>query len=201
MLPSLVTIMLVLVSAVPASADTGRPPVQTPGQTLVEPSRQPLRVMNDAEFNVFLGRLDTEVLHWKVQLSQMDMRSLTSDRQQSAELARSQDLCLRSLDGTRKEIQSLSQKQTLRVDFLLLVDLNDLARNLDEFNRDLIDANGESLISTRKPLDYARGVLSTDAALALYIAEFQRHILAYAGMIDATLDQAKDGADLPGIQN
>lgn len=193
MIRSLVTITFVLLSALPASSDVGQP--------LVEPSPKPLRVMSDGEFNVFLSRLEADVVHWKVQLSQMDMRSLTSDRQEGAELVRSHDLCLRSLDGTRQEIQSLSQKQTLRVDFLLLVDLDDLARNLDELNRELIDVNGGSLGPTRKPLDYARGVLRTDAALALYITQFQRHILAYAGMIDATLDQAEDKADPPGIQN
>lgn len=193
MIRSLVTITFVLLSALPASPDAGQP--------LVEPSPQPLRVMSDSEFNGFLSRLDTDVLHWKAQLSQMDVHSLTSDRQASAELVRSHALCLRSLDGTRKEIRSLSQKQTLRIDFLLLMDLDDLARNLDELNRELIDVNGGSLGATRKPLDYARGVLRTDAALALYTAEFQRHILAYAGMIDATLDQAEDKADPPGIQN
>ena len=193
MIRSLITITFVLLSALPASSDAGQP--------LVEPSPQPLRVMSDGEFNVFLNRLETDVLHWKVLLSQMDMRSLTSDRQESTELERGRALCLLSLDGTHKEIHTLSQKQTLKVDFLLLVDLDDLARNLDELNRELIDVNGGSLGPTRKPLDYARGVLKTDAALGLYTSEFQRHILAYAGMIDATLDQAEDKADPPGIQN
>lgn len=193
MIRSLVTITFVLLSALPAWPDAG--------QTLVEPAPKPLRVMSDGEFHLFLGRLDTEVLRWKAQLGQMDLHSLTSDRQQGTNLERSHDLCLQSLDGIRTELQSLSQKQTLRVDFLLLVNLNDLARNLDEFNREIIDANGESPSPTRKQLEYARRVLSTDAALALYITGFQRHILAYAGMIDATLDQAEDGADLPELSN
>jgi hypothetical protein len=187
----LVSIAFVLLIAIPAFPDAQEAPAEP----------QPLRLMSDGEFSLFLTRLDAGMTRWKVQLGQMDVGSLSADQEESTQLGRSYHLCLKSLDGARKEIQSLSQKQTLRLDFLLLADLNDLARNLDEFNRDLIDVNGARVGIARKSLNYARGVLSMDAALALYVVEFQRHILAYAGLIDATLDQTEQRADPPQTQD
>jgi hypothetical protein len=158
--------------------------------------------MSDDEFALFLRRLDTGILGWKKQLSQIDTGSLGLEQQEGADLARSYGLCLRSLDNARKEIDGLSQKQTLKLDFLLLVDLNDLARNLDELTRDLMDVNGGGRAGVaRKSLDYARGALGTDAALTPYLAEFQRHVLAVAGMIDAAREQTDDGTDSPKTQN
>ena len=187
----LVSIAFVLLIALPVFPDAPEAPAEP----------QPLRLMSDGEFSLFLTRLDAGMTRWKVQLGQMDVGSLSADQEESTELGRSYHLCLKSLDGARKEIQSLSQKQTLRLDFLLLVDLNDLARNLDEFNRNLIDVNGARVGIARKSLSYARGVLSMDAALALCVGEFQRHILAYAGLIDAMLDQTKQRADPPQTQD
>jgi hypothetical protein len=98
---------------------------------------------------------------------------------------------VQSLDNTREEIEKLLQKQTLKIDFLLLVDLNDLARNLDGLDRDLANSmTAGGNIDAQKSLRYAREVLGIDLALAPYNAEFQHHVLAFAGIIDATLDEA-----------
>ena len=103
---------------------------------------------------------------------------------------RSYGQCLQSLDNTRDEIQKLSQKQTLKLDLFLLIDLNELARNLDALDEVLINpvfVNGTS--AARKSLGYAREVLSIDGALAKQISTFQNHFIAFTGVIDATLEQ------------
>jgi hypothetical protein len=157
--------------------------------------------MSDDEFALFLKSLDTEILKWKEQLSQVDIRSSALNEQDAAGLQSSYKMCLQSLNDARKEIDSLSQKQTLKLDFLLLVDLNESARNLDELTRDLIDVSDGRAGAAVKSLDYARGVLRTDAALTSYLSQFQRHILALAAMFDAVRDQAEDEADAPTTQN
>ena len=179
--------------AVPAFPDVREAPTKQ-----VYPA---LHLMSKNEFALFLRRLDTGVLRWKVQLSHVDVRSLSLDRHEGEELERGYNLCLQSLDNTREEIRKLSQKQTLQLDFLLLVDLNDLARNLDGFNRDLASATAGGSPTAQKSLGYAREVLGIDSALAPHIAEFQHHILAFAGVIDAALDRTEQGADQPQTQN
>ena len=87
--------------------------------------------MNDREFSTFLGRLDSDLLRSQLQMKKMDVKSLSLDLQEKQELERSYSQCLQSLDNTRDEIQKLSQKQTLKLDLFLLIDLNELARNLD----------------------------------------------------------------------
>jgi hypothetical protein len=180
-----------LLIALPASADAGK--------AAAEPSEPALRLMSDDEITLFLKRLDSGVLLWKEQLNQIDIRSLSLNHQDGTELKRSYELCLLSLDNAHREIRSLSEKQTLKLDFLLLVDLDDLARNLDELNRNLIDVNGGRGSVSHKSLVYARGVLGTDAELAHYLVEFQRHILAFAGMIDTAFNQT--GKDPPQTQD
>ena len=150
-----------------------------------------LHLMSNNEFALFLTRLDTGLLRWKVQLSHVELRSLRLDRQEVEELGRSYHLCLQSLDDTREEIQKLSQKQTLQIDVLLLVDLNDLARNLDGLDRDLANVTEGGSLTAQKSLGYAREVLGIDTALAPHIAGFQHHILAFAGVIDAALDRTE----------
>jgi hypothetical protein len=155
-----------------------------------------LHLMNNSEFAIFLKRLDLGVIQWKTQLRNVDLKSLGLDHRESKELNRSYNLCLQALDNTREEIQKLSQKQTLKLDFLLLVDLNDLARNLDGLNRDLADpVTLRESSGTQKSLGYAREVLGIDVALAPHVNEFQHHVLAFAGVIDATLDRAEQDED------
>jgi hypothetical protein len=160
------------------------------------------RLLNNGEFALFLRKLDTGVLAWKAQLKSHDVKSLGFSVQESEELERSYNLCLQSLENTREEIEKLLQKQTLKLDFLLLVDLNDLGRNLDGLDRDLANAMTDGRnAAAQKSLRYAREVLSIDVALAPYNAGFQHHVLAFAGVIDATLDEADQDSDQSPAQN
>src|ERR1700680_2976523 len=73
-----------------------------------------LHLMNNSEFALFLAHLDTAALQWEAQLRSVDVKSLGLAREDAGELGASYNLCLQSLDDTRKEIQELSEKQTLR---------------------------------------------------------------------------------------
>jgi hypothetical protein len=160
-----------------------------------------LHLMNDSEFAIFLKRLDTDVLRSQAQLKKMDMKSLNLGVQENEELARSYHRCLQSLDNTREEIQKLSQKQTLKLDLFLLIDLNELARNVDALDQDLMNpATVGASSGAQKLLGYAREVLTIDEALATDISTFQHHFLAFAGVIDATLDQGDHDASQPLTQ-
>jgi len=157
-----------------------------------------LRLMNDAEFATFLQRLDSGLLRAQLQMKKMDMRSLSTDAQEKQDLARSYELCLQSLDNTRGEIEKLSQKQTLKLDLFLLIDLNQLARNLDLLDESLVNpaaVNGAS--GAQKSLTYARQILSIDAGLATEISAFQHHFVAFTGVVDATLQQGDPNPSEP----
>jgi hypothetical protein len=151
-----------------------------------------LHLMNDSEFAIFLKRLDTDMARSQVQLKNMDVRSLSLDVQQNEELESSYRQCLESVDNAREELQKLAQKQTLKLDLFLLIDLNELARSLDVLDQGLVNpvAVGGSG-AARKSLGYGREVLSIDAALTRHIIEFQHHFLAFTGVIDASLDQTE----------
>jgi hypothetical protein len=192
MIRKLVMMVFVLLIALPAFPETRQPP----GQKSLG-----LRLMNNTELAQFLARLDTAALRWEAQLKNVDVKSLGLDSDDRAELERSYSLCLQSLDNTREEIQTLSQKQTLRIDLLLLVDLNDLARGLDGFDRDLANAaTAEGNGATDKSLGYVKEILGIDAALAVQTAEFQHHVFAFAKVIDAQLEQAEKEPGEPPAQ-
>jgi hypothetical protein len=160
-----------------------------------------LRLMSDREFSTFLDRLDSDLLHSQLQLKKMDVKSLSLDLQEKQELERSHGRCLQSLDNTRDEIQKLSQKQTLRLDLFLLIDLNELARNLDAVDESLMNpvaVNGTK--GAQKSLGYAREVLGMDGALATEISTFQHHFIAFTGVIDASLEPADQDASQPQTQ-
>ena len=160
---------------------------------------QALRLMNDTEFVTFLGRLDSGMLRSQSQLKKMDMQSLSVDPQDKKDLEKSHERCLQSLDNTREEIQKLLQKQTLKLDLFLLIDLNELARNLDSLDQGLVNTvTGTG--SAGKTLGYAREVLSMDVALATDISTFQHHLLAFTGAIDATLGEGDLDAPQPQTQ-
>jgi hypothetical protein len=185
----IITVSLFLI-AVPAFPHTTQ---FVPGQ-----GHPALHLMNDGEFAIFLKRLDTDVLRSQVQLKKMDVKSLSLGLQESEELERSYNRCLQSLDDAREEIQKLSQKQTLKLDLFLLIDLNELARNVDALDEGLMNPAAVSGSSgTQKSLGYAREVLGIDVALATDISTFQHHFLAFAGVIDATLDQTDHDAPQP----
>jgi hypothetical protein len=129
------------------------------------------------------------------------VKSLSPDLQAKQELQRSHSQCLQSLDNTRDEIQKLSEKQTLKLDLFLLIDLNELARNLDALDESLMNpvaVNGTS--GSQKSLGYAREVLGIDGALATQISAFQHHFIAFTGVIDATLDQPEPAESQLPIQ-
>jgi len=193
MIRKLIIAAFAVLSAVPALPHTTQ---LVPGQ-----GHPALHLMNDSEFAIFLKRLDTDVLRSQAQLKKMDVKSLNVGLQEREELARSYNRCLQSLDNTREEIQKLSQKQTLKLDLFLLIDLNELARNVDALDQDLMSpaaVGGRS--GAQKSLGYAREVLTIDESLATDISTFQHHFLAFAGVIDATLDQGDHDASLPLTQ-
>src|SRR6267143_5899815 len=131
MIRKLIITVFVFLGAVPTFPHTTQLPT---GQT-----HPALHLMNDSEFAIFLKRLDTDVLRSQAQLKKMDMKSLNLGVQENEELARSYTRCLQSLDNTREEIQKLSQKQTLKLDLFLLIDLNELARNVDALDQSLMN--------------------------------------------------------------
>jgi hypothetical protein len=177
-----------ILCAVPAFANTSR--------LAPEPVQPALRLMNDSEFSTFLGRLDSGMLRSQLQLKKMDVQSLSLDPQEKQGLQKSQERCLQSLENTRQEIQKLLQKQTLKLDLFLLIDLNELARNLDSLDQDLVN----SVAASGKSLGYAKEVLGIDVALASDISTFQHHLLAFTGVIDATLDHTDSDAPQPQSQ-
>jgi hypothetical protein len=179
--------------ALPAFSEPRKPPT---GQASLA-----LHLMNNSEFALFLARLNTAVLGWEAQLKDVDVKSLGLDADDRGELERSYSLCLQSLNSTHEEIQKLSEKQTLRIDLLLLVDLNDLARSLDGLDRDLANAvTAPGSGTAQKSLGYVREVLGIDAALVPPMAEFQNHVFAFAKVIDAQLEQTENEPGEPPAQ-
>jgi hypothetical protein len=190
MIRKLVFTAFAFLSAIPAFAHTTQLPAV--------PAHPALHLMNDDEFAIFLTRLNTDILHSEAQLQKIDLKSLQVGPPESKELDRSYNRCVQTLNNIEEEIQRLSQKQTLKLDLFLLIDLNELARNLDALDEGLINpATSSEASSARKSLGYAREVLDMDIALASDISVFQNHFLAFAGVVDASLEQADQVAPQP----
>ena len=187
-----------LAISVPAFAHT----TQIPSSQFAASQPQPvLRLMNDREFSAFLVRLDSDLVRSEQQLKKMDVKSLSLDAQDKRDLERSYSQCLQSLDDTRDEIQKLSQKQTLKLDLYLLIDLNDLARTLDAMDEVLLNpATVGGTSGAQKSLGYAREVLNIDGTLAAETSTFQHHFIAFTGVVDATLDQSEPDPSQPESQ-
>lgn len=188
MIRNLIITVFAFLSAVPAFSHTTQ-------YTTTEQAHPALRLMNDSEFSTFLERLDAGMLRSQTQLKKMDVQSLSLDVQERTELQKSHERCMQSLDNAREEIQKLQQKQTLKLDLFLLIDLNELARNLDSLDQSLV--NTVSANGGQKSLTYAKEVLGMDMSLATDISTFQHHFLAFTGVIDATLDQGDHDASQP----
>jgi hypothetical protein len=157
--------------------------------------------MNDTEFAAFLGHLDADLVLSQHQLEKMDLKSLSPDPQEQQDLQGRFDRSLQSLENTREEIQKLSQKQTLKLDLFLLIDLNELARSLDALDEALVNPtaiNGAD--ASRRSLLYAKEVLSMDVSLSTETTAFQHHFIAFTGVIDAALDQPEQDLPQPDIQ-
>lgn len=185
---------LALFCALPAFANTTK--FQAPPSPAAQDTQPVLRLMSDSEFATFLSRLDSELARSQQSMKKMDdVASLTSDAEERQQLQQSYNRCVQSLESARDEIQKLSQKQTLKLDLFLLIELNQLARNLDSLDENLMGpaaANGAR--SAQKSLVYARQVLNIDGALAARIAAFQQHFIAFTGVVDATLGEANPDA-------
>lgn len=163
----------------------------SPSQFATGQAQPMLRLMNDAEFATFLQRLDGDLLRAQSRIKKMDMRSVSVDAQETQDLLKSHARCLESLDNARDEVQKLAQKQTLRLDLFLLIDLNQLARNLDLLDESLVNpAAVNGLSGAQKSLAYAREILGIDGSLASEISAFQQHFIAFTGAVDATLAQS-----------
>jgi hypothetical protein len=198
MLRKVIITVLAFLGAIPAFART----TQFSAAQAAKGQAQPvLRLMNDREFSAFLVRLDSDLVRSEQQLKKMDVISLSLDAQDKRDLERSYSQCLQSLDDTRDEIQKLSQKQTLKLDLYLLIDLNDLARTLDAMDEVLLNpatVNGTS--GAQKSLSYAREILNIDGTLATQISTFQHHFIAFTGVVDATLEQSEPDPSQPESQ-
>jgi hypothetical protein len=181
----LIITVCAFLSAVPAFANATKFTAPPSAAGTDQPA---LRLMNDREFASFLERLDADLLRSQQQLKKMDVKSLRLDAQEKLDLDRSYGQCLQSLDNTRDEIQKLAQKQTLKLDLFLLIDLNELARNLDALDEILVNP-GNGTAGAQKSLGYAREVLGIDGALTAQISAFQHHFIAFTGVVDASLDQ------------
>ena len=176
-------------SAIPALAHTTK--FDASQMANAQPRPVALRLMSDSEFTSFLQRLDAELVRSQLQLKKMDLKSLSLDVQDKADLQRTYSRCQQSIDNSRDEIQKLSQKQTLKLDLYLLIELNELARNLDALDESLTNPAAISGASgTQKSLGYAKEVLGIDGALASEISTFQHHFIAFTGIVDASIDQA-----------
>jgi hypothetical protein len=188
--------ILALVLAVPIFASTHT--ASTHSRQAAGTTHAALHLMNDSEFGLFAERLDADVSRWQAQLQRLDLDSLGLDREARREVERSHAVCLQVLGNTREDLEKVSQKQTLKRDLLLLVDLNELTRDLDSLQSDLsnpatVQGNGAG----RRSLEYAKQVLHVDATVSARLGEFQNHVLAFAGVIDEALDRAPAASDTP----
>lgn len=198
MIRRLLITVFAFASAIPALAHTTQ--LATGQAATVQPQPVALRLMSDTEFATFLQRLDSDLLRSQLRLKKIDVKSLSLDAQERVELQRSYSRCLQSLEDARDEIEKLSQKQTLKLDLFLLIDLNELARNLDAMDESLMNPSTASGTSGfQKSLGYAREVLDIDAALATEVSTFQHHFIAFTGIVDASLEQP-DPASAPHTQ-
>ena len=195
MIRRLLITALAFVGAIPVLAHTTQ---LTTGQAATaQPQPVALRLMSDSEFATFLQRLDSDLLRSQLRLKKIDLKSLNLDVQEKVELQRSYSRSLQSLEDARDEIEKLSQKQTLKLDLFLLIDLNELARNLDAMDESLMNpAVSSGTSEVQKSLGYAREVLDIDGALATEISTFQHHFIAFTGIVDASLEQP-DPASAP----
>lgn len=168
----------------------------TPQQTPASSDDAVLREMDSREFNRFLKMLEASVAAWQIRIKNIDVSTLGMKYREQEEIGKRYDSCLGLLERIRNEITRLSQEQTLKLDLLLLIDLNVLARNLDGLSVNLaspLTAQGTS--AAHKSLGWAQEVLVIDEELAAHITEFQYHLLALVGVWDTTLRRTQQAVD------
>ncbi len=153
-----------------------------------------LRAMDPRQFHRFLKMLETDVATWQARLKSIDVTRLGLEYQEQEEIERRYDSCQEALERIRDEVTKLSQDQTLKLDLLLLIDLNTLARNLDGLSVNLASPfTVQGMSAAQKSLGWAREVLRIDEELAPRITEFQYYALALAGVWETTLEVAQQG--------
>ncbi len=181
----LAILIFTLTLAAPAMAQVGPASPDAPG----------LRLMNNNEFNQFLKRVDADVVNWKARLKTFNLAALGAEPQEEKQLRSSYVLSLQALENMRTDIRALSRQQSLKLDLMLLVDLNGLARSLDRLSSDLANpAAVRQPAAARKSLGWAREVLAMDTALAAHLAAIQQHSLALAGLMDAAVERSDPNA-------
>lgn len=174
--------MLALVFATPALAQVGLHPAA---------GARGLRLMNDTQFNQFLKRLDADIVSWQGRLKTFHLQSLGAEPQEEKALRSTHMLSMQALENARNDIQALTRQQTLKLDLMLMVDLNGLARSLDRLSSDLTNPlSVNEPTAARKSLSWAREVLAMDTGLAAHVAAIQQHVLALAGVLDAAVERA-----------
>lgn len=144
-----------------------------------------LRAMDSREFNRFLKKLGTDVATWQMRMKNIDVATSGVKHQEQEDIGRRYDSCQEAFERIRNDLTKLSQDQTLKLDLLLLIDLNVLARSLDGLSVNL--ASPFTVQGTRaahKLLGWAEEVLGIDEELAPRITEFQYHVVALAGVWD-----------------
>ncbi len=183
----LVILIFMLTLAVPAMAQVG--------STVAAPDAPGLRLMNNNEFSQFLKRVDADVVNWKARLKTFNLAALGVEPQEEKQLRSSYVLSVQALENMRTDIRALSRQQSLKLDVMLLVDLNGLARSLDRLSSDLANpAAVRQPAAARKSLGWAREVLAMDTALAAHLAAIQQHSLALAGLMDAAVERSDPNA-------
>jgi hypothetical protein len=141
-----------------------------------------LRAMDSRQFHRFLKILDTNVAVWQARLKTIDVIRLGAEYQEQVEIERRYDSCQEALGRIRDEVTKLSQEESLKLDLLLLIDLNALARNLDGLSVNLASPfTVQGMSAAQKSLGWAKEVLRIDEELAPRMTEFQYHALALAG--------------------
>ena len=151
--------------------------------------------MDSRQFRHFLKMLDTDVATWQARLKSIDIVGLGVAYQEQEEIERRYDSCQEALERIRDEVTKLSQDQTLKLDLLLLIDLNALARNLDGLSVNLASPfTVQGMSAAQKSLGWAKEVLRIDEELAPRITEFQYHALALAGVLDTAPEVAQQAA-------
>jgi hypothetical protein len=151
-----------------------------------------LRAMDSRQFHRFLKMLDTDVATWQARLKSIDVIRLGAEYQEQEEIERRYDSCRQALERIRDEVTKLSQDETLKLDLLLLIDLNTLARNLDGLSVNLASPfTVQGISAAQKSLGWAKEVLRIDEELVPRITEFQYHALALAGAWGAAPEVAQ----------
>ncbi len=175
-------VIFALVCAAPALAQVGPRAADGPG----------LRLMNNTEFSQFLKRLDADIVTWQARLKKFRLDSLGAEPQEEKQLRSSYTLSMQALENARSDIRSLARQQSLKLDLILMVDLNGLARSLDRLSSDLTNSvSVRQPAAARKSLGWAREALAIDTGLAAHIAAVQQHVLAFAGLLDAAVERAE----------